>query len=357
MDHPAVQPPASFLFVVDRSSSMRQGTRWKTLVEGLVRAVDEDIFDGMRVGLLLAPAIAKTAKPACTSGPPEDVSCGASAPSIPLTDTGTEKSSGFSGVRSDLKTTLGSTEPVPETEPDAMPLYASIAQALSATKLAPEAKRLVLVLSDGSPGCNGDTGRTGFGDCSGCATGWEDPTNVAGIVGAARKNFGIETMVIGLPGSAEYDPNGCSAPPYAVPLAFSAIAYAGSTLATPGCTGATFFPGGGIPTVPCHRDLAKGADAVTLAKTLVRLRTAALGCAFDLPPGADPTLVNLTLHDGAGAALVPRRASPQDECEDAPCWDFVDGPHAALLGKACAAYLDAAAPKVTVSVGCPTTSK
>lgn len=360
-DYPAKQPPATFVVVVDRSSSMNKNERWQKLATGVVKALDEDLFDGMHVGLLLSPTPGKTPPPMCAAGGAKETTCGAAAPEPAIGDTGTDKSTGFSGIRSKIKTVLTATGPAAPDAPDAMPLYASVEQALSAAQGSMDEKRVVVVLSDGSPGCNGDTGREGFADCTGCMTAWENPNNVVGLVAAARASFGIQTAMVGLPGSQDFDPKGCETPAYAMQLGFSAIAYAGSELVPPGCTGTTFFPGGGVPTMPCHRDLSQDGGPPAIAAAIVKTRTQALGCTFTLPDAGGGTIdlskVNVKLRLDQSTSVIPRRSSAGDTCDDAPCWDLTDDTHAVLVGKACSAYMASGSPGVSFSLGCPTTFK
>ena len=227
-DYEARQSPAAMLAVLDRSSSMSEGSKWTVAAQAIVQAFDRDIFDSMHIGLYAAPSGTRQG-PACIFGFP--VACQAPAfPQVDLQLAGGDKSPAPMGVRRDIKSWL--TQNFPDNGVgDASPLYGALeASILALRSWNVDGKRMLFVVTDGTISCNQFSTRPGFPDCNVCDRDWEDPLNIVKLLGDANADpkKPIETFIVGVPGADTYDAKGCNYPPYHMRIALSAIAYAGA---------------------------------------------------------------------------------------------------------------------------------
>jgi len=160
-------------------------------------------------------------------------------------------------------------------------------------------------------------------------------------VAAAQKDFGIQTFVIGAPGS-----EGARA-------ILSELAFQGGTARSEGCV-----HGGVDPAVGgCHFDMTLTTDFATdLSAALTSITdTTALTCEFDVPPGAftDPNKVNVAYTpSGEDAETVPQDLS--HACDvDAEGWQFsADQTKVVLCGEVCDRVKSDPGGKVEVVFGC-----
>jgi hypothetical protein len=356
--------PAAMLVVLDRSSSMAQNGKWTSAAQAIVQALDADASDSMSVGLYCAPS-GTIPGPSCILGTP--VACQVPPfPQVDLMPAGMQKSS-QGGVRASIKSWLESN--APDTgEGDATPLYGGLQAAIGALKAwsppsGGPAKRILLVVTDGSIDCTQFSSRSGYPDCNGCDHEWEDPSNLVALVGAANMdpNQSIDTFVVGVPGADTYDPSACNDPPYHMRLALSAIAAAGSpSNLPPGCTGTTYSQSGGDPQVSCHFDMTQGNfSTAALAQTMAQVRGQVLGCTFALPPAPgggmlDPSQVNVEYTSGGMTLSLFKRADPSNPCTQTGCWDWTSDGKVQLLGKACDDVKQSPDASVQIVVGCAT---
>jgi hypothetical protein len=363
-EYDAHQSPAALLVVLDRSSSMAMGNKWNYAAQAIVKALDQDVFDTMAVGLLASPSGSETG-PACIFNLP--VSCQSPPfPQIDLKMAGTQKSGAGSGVRSDIKTWLSTNTPDAGIG-DATPLYSAMQSGIEALKnwTVAGGKRLMLVVTDGTLSCNQLSApmRPGFPDCNGCTVDWEHPQNIIDLLKGANqdKTQPIESFMVGVPGADTYDKTGCNYPPYYMRGALSAIAYAGSPNNVPAnCTGKMFTAPSSDPAVSCHFDLTQGNFNVqALADDISLIRGKVLGCSFALPQPPSGTLnrfqvnVEYTTADGTKHQLFKRKDT-QNQCLESGCWDYSQDQQVQLIGKACDDVSAMTDVKVKIVVGCDT---
>lgn len=363
-----LQTPLALLVVLDRSSSMAMGNKWTFAAQAIVAALDQDVFDGVYVGLYAAPTSEVTG-PECIFQFP--VACGTPAfPEIDLQLAGTNKSNAATGVRHDIKQWL--TANAPDTGlGDASPLYDALQAAIGDLQLWPtNGKRAMMVVTDGSISCTSLSTRPGYFDCNrdidpqGCPD-WEYPDSLTALLSAANSDptKPINTFIVGVPGADTYDAMGCNFPPYHMRLALSAMAAAGAPDYIPAtCDGRTFTQAGGDPAESCHFDMTQpgsfSANAVADALSTVRGQT--IGCLFDLPVPPDGSqldlgYVNVTYNvDGIQMDLA-RRADPSNPCTTTGCWDYTpDQSQIELIGQACADITAASSVQVKITTGCAT---
>jgi hypothetical protein len=163
-------------------------------------------------------------------------------------------------------------------------------------------------------------------------------------VTTAREGFGIETFVIGAPGSEQ------------ARAFLSELAFRGGTATSSKCS-----HGGNTANVgDCHFDMTQTTDFATdLAAALTSITdTTAPTCEFDIPSGAlvDPKKVNVTYTpSGKPIETVPQDAS--HACDvDAEGWQFADGkPQVILCGDVCDRVKADPGGKVRVVFGCQET--
>lgn len=357
----AEQKPAALLVVLDRSSSMAQNNKWVFAAQALVQALDQDVFDSIRVGLYATPS-GTIAGPSCIFGLP--VACLAPPfPQVELELAGTMKSSDATGVRREIKDWLIANSPDTGIG-DASPMYNALQSAISALQGWPEdGKRMLLVVTDGTLSCNEFSARPGFPDCNNCLRDWEDPRNIVALLQTANTDAlkPIDTFVVGVPGADTYDPTGCNFPPYRMRLALSAIAYGGSPDHVPAtCDGTVFTPDGANPTESCHFDMTQGSfNTAALAETISFIRGETLGCVFDLPVPPDGMTIDLSevnveyTADGNTVSLA-RRSDPTNPCTVTGCWDYTAEDNVELFGAACQEIKAASTVQVRIIVGCQT---
>lgn len=357
----ADQGPAALMVLLDRSTSMAQNNKWAFAAQAIVQALDQDVFDSVDVGLYAAPT-GEVTGPDCILNMP--VACLVPAfPQVDLQLAGNAKSSAPAGVRHDIKSWLTANSPHIGIG-DASPLYAAAEAAIATLKAWPDdGKRMLLVVTDGSISCNEFSTRPGFGDCNGCLRDWEDPQNIASLLGNANADAvaPIESFVIGVPGADTYDASACDYPPYHMRLALSSIAYAGSPAHVPAdCDGTTFSQAGADPTVPCHFDMTTGGFSTqAIADTISYVRGETMGCIYDLPeppPGSDIDLTEVNVEYTADGNVVPlaKRSNSTDPCTTTGCWDYTPDTRVELIGKACTDVKQASSAQVRIVTGCTT---
>jgi hypothetical protein len=362
----SAQPaPAAMLVLLDRSSSMAEGSKWSSATQAIVQALDGDTFDSMSVGLLSAPSGSEMG-PSCIFG--TQVACQApGAPQVGLALAGSAKSS-QPGVRQMIKDWLNANSPDTGLG-DATPLYAGMQSAIAALKAwqppagqAAGARRILMVVTDGSIDCTQFSSRSGYADCNGCDHEWENPSNLVTLVGQANQDPAapVDTFVVGVPGADTFDSSACMYPPYHMRLALSAIAAAGSPANVPaGCTGKSFTQSGGDPSMSCHFDMTQGNfSTANLAQTVAEVRGQVLGCTFALPTTdggtIDPSLVNVSYTANGTSVDLYRRKDPSNPCEQTGCWDYTSDGKVQLYGKACVDVKLATDAQVQIVVGCST---
>lgn len=365
----ANQVPAAMMIVLDRSSSMSTNGKWQAAQKAIVEAMDKSAFDHMALGLLAYPAF-QVGAPACIALLAPQVSCGVPVfPQVPLADSKNDKAVSPTGPRREIYNWLLANGP-DATATDASPGYDALATAIERIKLFPVVgKRLVLLITDGGFSCTSVSKPTRPGYSDGLCPDWEEPPSVTKLLEDAHNDATkpVDTFIVGVPGS---DSNGeqqgpYATAPYAMRLALSSYAKAGSPATVdPTCDG-TWNKDGGDPAKPCHFDMTQGQfDSAALAKIISDIRGKALGCVYELPKvddknqTIDKNRVNVYVTIDSGAQLViPRRKDPQDSCTDQPCWDYDQDGNVELLGLACQQVRGAVNVKVEVSVGCLTIIK
>jgi hypothetical protein len=361
----SAQPlPAAMMVVLDRSSSMAQNGKWTSAAQAIVQALDADTFDSMYVGLYAAPTATVTG-PACILNLP--VACEAPPfPQVDLSFAGQQKSSA-GGVRKQIKDWLSANSP-DNGVGDASPMYAGLQAAIGALKAwqpppgMAGARRMLVVVTDGTLSCNQFSSRHGFADCNGCDHDWEDPNNLVQLVGQANNDPStpIDTFILGVPGADTYDASGCNYPPYHMRLALSAIAAAGSPANLPtGCTGTTFSQSGGDPSLSCHFDMTQGNFSTqNVAQAVAQVRGQILGCTYSLPTvdggTVDTNFVNVQITANGTTIDLYKRKDPTNTCSQSPCWDWTPDGKVQLIGAACADVKLATDASVKIVVGCQT---
>lgn len=356
--------PAALLVVLDKSSSMSANSKWATAAQAIVQALDHEAFDAVSVGLLAAPS-GSIAGPSCLFGLP--VSCQAPPfPQIDLTLAGTNKSTAATGVRKQIKDWL--TANVPDSGlGDATPFYAALENAIVSLKGWPmSGKRVILAITDGTLSCNEfstNPARPGYQDCNNCARDWENPMNIISLLGNANLDGQkpIESFIVGVPGANTTASTGCSAPPYNMRAALSAIAAAGSPANIPAsCNGRTYSQGAAEPSMPCHFDMSGGSFSTTaLADAIAKVRGATLGCTLELPTPAgggtvDRTRVNVELTVGGVTSALAKRADASNMCTQTGCWDYTVDGKVQLIGKACTDATAGGTVQAKIVTGCVT---
>jgi hypothetical protein len=361
----AMQAPASLLFVLDRSNGMSSGGKWTNAALAIVSAVDQDTFDTMSIGLLASPS-SMVAGPSCILGFP--VACGNPAlPQIAVKPAGKEKSTGTTGVRSEIYKWLTTNSP-DTSSGSGTPLYEALKGAYAAVRLSTAAaKRIVVFVVNGAADCTSLSSptRPGYVDPNGCSD-WEYPASIVTLIKAAHDDAAkpVLTFVVGVPGADTTGSDPSNEPPYHLKLALSAYAKAGAPeLVDPACNGTFVHPGGTDPAVSCHFDMTSGTlDAEALAKNIVKMRGAALGCIYDLPVPTDGSTVdrnkvNVRIESKAGGTDLKKRSSPSDDCATDGCWDYTTDGKIELLGKACVDAKALTDGSVKIVVGCATIIK
>ncbi|MEZ4223556.1 MAG: hypothetical protein R3B13_21590 [Polyangiaceae bacterium] len=355
----AKQSPAALTILLDRSTSMQQGSKWTTAQLAIVQAIDLAAFDNLALGLQVFP-VSDVTGPACAFNLP--VSCGVTAlPQVPLSDTGTAKSN-QPGVRQQIYNWLSTNSP----NGSATPGYDALKAAINALQIYPlQGTRIVILITDGGFGCTSLSSplRPNYGDSLGCPD-WEHPNNVVDLLKSAYEDsaFPVRTFVVGVPG-ADTKNGDPEAPPYSMRRALSAFAYAGSPDTVPaGCDG-SYVQGAGDPATSCHYDLTQGSfSPATLAQSLSEARGKALGCSFALPeppPGQtlDKGKVNVNVTTDGNLETLKKRSNPGDSCSTDGCWDYDSTDQVILIGKACEDVKKAKDAKVEILVGCETIVK
>jgi hypothetical protein len=359
----AKQSPAAMLVLLDRSASMADNNKYVSAAQAIVQAIDQDVFDTMAVGLMAAPS-GTVAGPACIAGFP--VACQAPPfPQVDLQIAGANKSNAPMGVRHDIKAWLAANSPDTGAG-DATPMYSAIQAAFGAlggvVGLPAGAKRILMVVTDGSWDCTQFSTRPGYPDCNGCDHEWEKPESVITLVAAQEMDpmTPVESFVIGVPGADTFDASGCMYPPYHMRAGLSAIAYAGSPANAPAnCTGKTFTDASPDPTVSCHFDMTQNNFTTqAVADAISQVRGKVLGCLFDLPAVdggmIDPNEVNVTYTINGTTVDLSRRADPSNMCTAMGCWDYSSDGRVQLIGKACDDVGASPNAQVQIVLGCPT---
>lgn len=353
----AKQTPAAMLFVLDKSGTMAQGNKFGNAQVAIVRAMDNDAFDNMELGLLGYPTSNITG-PECIFGLP--VLCGVSAlPQVAVQPAGTAKSNASSGVRREIYGWLASNAPT-SGNGDANPTYDALKNGISALQgSGVVGKRILVYITDGGASCASVSSRPGYEDGNGC-TDWEYPTSIVELLKAAHNDGAkpVNTMVVGVPGADTHGEND-NVPPFSVRLALSSYAAAGSPETIDStCDGRSFTQTQTDPNVSCHFDMTRGNfTPQALADAISAIRGRLLGCAFDLPESDKPidkNLVNVKVSTGGKAQDLYRRKDPSSTCEGDGCWDYNDAGKVQLVGSACERVKSSTSAKVEIVVGCST---
>jgi len=365
----ATQTPTAVLVVLDRSSSMTTTGKWAAAQKAIVKAIDKDSFDNVTLGLLAYPSHS-VAGPKCLWGWP--VSCGVSAlPQVPLSTSGTVKTTGSSGPRKAIYGWLTSNAP-DNTGTDASPGYDALKSGIDALQdLKTVDKRALVMLTDGGFSCASLSSpqRPGYSD--GACPDWEYPSSVVKLLKAAYEHTTkpITSFIVGLPGSNSTGKKqgAYATAPYHMLLALSTYAYIGSPKTVPiNCNGRAFTKSGTNPTRPCHFDMTQGTFTVDLlASAFAQVKGKLLGCTYKLPKvddknkTIDKSKVNVELTlDTKVAYKIPRRTNKSDTCLTGKgCWDLDAKDNVSILGKACTDLSTATKAKVSILVGCKTIVK
>jgi hypothetical protein len=348
---------------------MSLGSKWTTIQQALVGALDKSAFDDLSLGLVDFPS-SPVAAPACLQGAIPQVECGvAPMPEIAVANAGTAKSMAALGVRHDVAQYVQGHMPQTADVADSSPIYGALAAAFAATDAATPSNRAVLLVTDGGGSCASLSSPTRPGISDGMCPDWEYPTTISNLLTQQRNDptTSTQTFVIGLPGS---DSDGqmigaYTTAPYSMLLALSTYAVAGSPATVdPTCDWTTVWAQTAPPPAhPCQLDLsnAAGFNATTLASTIATARERAFGCVYDLSPPMgqtiDPTRVNVVLTADGTSTVLPRRQSATDTCSVQPCWDYDAQGRVTLIGAACDTLSQASAASVDADVGCPTVLK
>jgi len=358
----ATQLPASIMFVLDASDSMLSGGKWSSAAVAIVTAIDQASFDSMSLGLLASPN-AKVTGPSCVFTLP--VACGSPAlPQIAVKPAGKEKSSGSTGVRSEIYKWLSSNSP--QSGYDGTPLYEALKTSYNFLRLsAAKSKLIAVVITDGTASCASLSTRGGYKDANGCND-WEYPTSLVSLIQNAHddKTNPVYTFVVGVPGADTTGKNPALEPPYSARKALSAYAKAGAPeYVESGCEGVFGPPENADPTKPCHFDMSKSGsfDATKLASAIAKIRGQVLGCTYELPKPdtgtVDKSRVNVRIESGGGGADLKKRSDPGDPCTAEGCWDYDSDGRVELIGKACTDAKALTDGKVSILVGCATVVK
>lgn len=369
------QAPAAMLIVLDRSASMSTNNKWGTAGQAIIKAVDQDVFDTMSLGLTAFPQ-GPTEAPGCLLGIYENVYCSyykandADFP-VPIAPAGTDKSSAPTGVRSQIFTWLNQHSPEVMDPSDSSPIYDALAAAYDAVKKTSIEKRIVALVTDGGFSCTSVSMPTRPGYSDGLCNDWEYPSSVNKLISDARLDATapVNTFIVGVPGSNTHanDPPFPYAPaPYSMRLALSTYAVSGSPeTVDPACDkSAIFSQGAPDPAKPCHIDLSNNANfnPDALADAIATIRGKALGCTYDLPAPPkgetiDPNQVNVVVTIKGTDYTIPKRKDPSDMCATDPCWDYDAQGKVQLIGITCSTVSTTADAKVEIYVGCATVLK
>ncbi len=366
----AKQASAAMLFVLDRSASMSQQSKWDTAQLAIVQAIDKDAFDSLWMGMAVFPA-SYTAPPACLAGFIPQVACGTSIlPQVQITLAGAEKTNAATGPRHQIYDWLVQHSPETADPSDSSPIYDALQKGyemLRDPKLTVD-KRFAVLITDGGFSCTSITNRTGYSD--GLCLDWEYPDTVNKLISGSRLDAAkpVNTFVVGVPGSNSHGEmqGPYATAPYSMRLALSTYAVSGSPdTVDPACDKAkAFSQSGADPALPCHFDLSSGSafNPDALGAAIAAIRGKALGCVYDLPdpPSGetiDPSLVNVVVTVNGATATIPKRSDPADICAKDGCWDYNATKQIQLIGKACADVSAATDAKVDISVGCATIVK
>ncbi len=377
----AQQAPAAMTIVLDGSASMNNSSKWSSAQLAIINAVDKDIFDTMSLGLMVFPSnymnppscictYLGVDQATCNALVAPGVSCGVSVlPQVPMAEAGTNKSNGASGVRRQIYDWLVGHNPLSNGD-DGSPIYQALKNSYDVLKLQNIDRRIAVLITDGGFSCTSvaSPARAGYADGYGCPD-WEYPASVNALISGARTDPAkpINTFVVGVPGSNStgQKDGAFDTAPYNMLLALSTYAVSGSPeTVDPSCSkDAMFTQGGAAPAKPCHLDLSTGPfDANVLANAISKIRGAALGCVYDLPPPPmgqtiDKATVNVNVTIGGTTMTLPKRKDPADMCTVDGCWDYTPDDKVQIFGKTCDDLNSAAAGKVDIYVGCETILK
>jgi hypothetical protein len=356
--------PAAVLVVLDGSQSMGTNNDYATAEQAIIAAIDEPSFNTAYLGPLVYPSVATVAGPACVFNLP--VSCGVPGlAQVPLQLAGTSTSSDPTGVRHDIYNNLASSDPASNGVGEANPAYDAIQTGIGILQSWPQmGKRILFYITNGGASCASLSTRPGYTDGNGCPD-WEYPSSIVSLVGAAYTDTSnpVNSIFVGVPGSNTDNVGGANVnlPPYSVPLALSAEAWAGSPdTCDQSCNGKVFTESGATPTIPCHFDMSVNYSPTILANAINQIRGSLLGCVFNVPqPDAgtiDPGFVNVEYStNGTTYSQIDRRSSPTDTCTTGVgCWDYNASGQVVLIGNACTSVDAATDASVQIVVGCPT---
>lgn len=369
------------IIVLDGSASMNNVGKWSAAQLAIINAIDKDVFDTMSLGLMVFPSNFMN-PPACICSYvgldqatcnqllAPGVSCGVSVlPQVPMAEAGLNKSNAAMGVRRQIYDWLVSHNPLSNAD-DGSPIYQALKNSYDVLKLQNIDRRIAVLITDGGFSCTSVSSppRAGYADGYGCPD-WEYPASVNTLISDARTDPSkpINTFIVGVPGSnstGQKDGTFDTAP-YNMLLALSTYAVSGSPdTVDPSCSkDAMFMQGGAAPAKPCHLDLSTGPfDANVLADGISKIRGAALGCVYDLPPPPmgqtiDKATVNVNVTIDGTTTTLPKRKDPLDLCTVDGCWDYTPDDKVRIYGKTCEDLSNAKAGQVDIYVGCETILK
>lgn len=286
--------PASLLILLDRSASMRDGSKWSSAVSALKSALSKS-DDELPVGLLYFPEGKFKLNPFCITSP-TTAGCPAQ-----LADNGCKDIKTTPDVpvdvlkttRSIIESSLSATSPDGDTTPTRWALKNSWAYM---QKLAAKSDRYVVLVTDGEPTTYTPAG---FGlpemglECK------DQATIESETLAASTGTPAVKTFVIGAPGSEKAAPH------------LSRIAVNGKTRRTPTCD-----PGKG----ECHYQIGSSSFETDLAKALEEITGKIATCIFEVPTGTDvdPNRVNVSVESSGKTTDAYRDSSHADG------WDYTD---------------------------------
>jgi hypothetical protein len=307
--------PLAIAVVLDTSLSMA-GNPMKTAIDGLKKAFGDPRFDDVAVGLF-------------RYGYPRGECDYDKTPTFVPAPLATSRAGLFAAI--DALKAEGTTPTYSALEA----AYVWVEGELRKGAAPFDGKAAVVLVTDGVPYCNARVVR---------------PSEYGPLVAGARGK-GIETFVIGLPGSGAFFDSGDERAHSTALLSVMAAQGTAPENLPAGCEAnpslATEVKKG------CFIDLQTNFSVDSLSQAFDRIREAASSCVYEIPqpgPNYDVDRPGVFVKDATGQREVPR-------CDPTPqaggCWEWSDGDkrRVRLVGGACGAVQ--ADPKSTVTVSLP----
>jgi hypothetical protein len=233
------------------------------------------------------------------------------------------------------------------------PAYMFALQQIQAFTGSPDARRYIVLVTDGIPTVASDGCTTGPGPNASVTQ--QEYDHFIATVTAQTAATGVKTFVVGVPGSE--DPQGASYDPM---YELSLVAQAGGT--TAGCTPVAGTIAGTNSVNPrgtyCHYDMTQTSDfAASLVQTIGDIAGRVVSCTYKVPDPPDPSQVivpsktNMVYDDGAGQKyLVQQNNDPN--CQVG--WHFTDSSNQTIEICSTTCALLQANPKAGISLtfGC-----